>query len=199
MPNRLNHSGKPPKKVGPLSDEGDWNEGEDNEWPQGESEDEEETTIVREDIDYRRGVTTVMYSNGTYAEVPHETQQSECFIVTACYGSALIHNVVALRSFRDGEVLETRVGRGFLRLFNRFYYAFSPQVASFLSRHRVIRVLVRFSVVSPIVHILLFARFLTLPLMHVSNEIRIFGIGLLFSTILTFCFWLVFMLVTALL
>jgi hypothetical protein len=69
-------------------------------------------------------------------------QKSGCLIATATYGSELSPQVQFLRGFRDHEVLTTFAGRSFMTVFNRFYYAFSPSVASAISSLDGLRVLV---------------------------------------------------------
>lgn len=64
---------------------------------------------------------------------------SKCFIATAAYGDPYAPEVIALRRFRD-ESLNQSVGG---RVFVRAYYRFSPPVASFLTKHPRISVLVR--------------------------------------------------------
>lgn len=44
-----------------------------------------------------------------------------------------------LRNFRDFDVLQTSAGAGFMRVFNSFYYSFSPGVASFIIAQSIIR------------------------------------------------------------
>ena len=52
-----------------------------------------------------------------------------CLIATATYGSELAPQVQTLREIRDNKILQTKVGTEFMELFNKFYYAFSPQIA----------------------------------------------------------------------
>jgi hypothetical protein len=63
----------------------------------------------------------------------------KCLIATATYGSEIAPEVTLLRNFRDYAVLRTSAGEGFMRVFNAFYYSFSPGVSSFITSHDLIR------------------------------------------------------------
>ncbi len=70
-------------------------------------------------------------------------KKSGCLIATATYESELSPHVQFLRGFRDHTVLTTFAGRCFMTVFNRYYYAFSPSVASTISRHDDLRGLMK--------------------------------------------------------
>jgi len=70
-------------------------------------------------------------------------KKSGCLIATATYESELSPQVQFLRGFRDHTVLTTFAGRCFMTVFNRYYYAFSPSVASAISRDAGLRGLVK--------------------------------------------------------
>jgi hypothetical protein len=63
----------------------------------------------------------------------------KCLIATATYGSEIAPEVTLLRNFRDYAVLRTSAGESFMRVFNAFYYSFSPGVSSFIASHNLIR------------------------------------------------------------
>jgi hypothetical protein len=65
--------------------------------------------------------------------------KSGCFIATAAYGSYLHPQVQILRDFRDNYLLTNAPGRTFVAL----YYRLSPPAAEFISRHAILRLLVR--------------------------------------------------------
>ena len=67
-----------------------------------------------------------------------------CFIATAAYGSLMEPHVRLLRQFRDRFLLNNAMGRTFVRL----YYTYSPQIADFISGHKSIRIVVRWSLLS---------------------------------------------------
>lgn len=66
-------------------------------------------------------------------------QPSKCLIATATYGSEIAPEVALLRNFRDAEIMKASSGRSFMQTFNAFYYSFSPQVASFIAAHGLVR------------------------------------------------------------
>lgn len=71
-----------------------------------------------------------------------------CFIATAAFGSPLESHVRELQRFRDTVLLNSRVGTAFVR----WYYTCSPPLAEFISRHDVLRRLIRWLLV-PLVHL----------------------------------------------
>jgi hypothetical protein len=64
---------------------------------------------------------------------------SGCFIATAAYGSLLEPHVRLLCRFRDRFLLTNAPGK----IFVKYYYKYSPPAAHFISRHAVLRALVR--------------------------------------------------------
>ena len=51
-----------------------------------------------------------------------------CLIATATYGSELSPQVQQLREIRDTTLLQTESGTNFMKIFNSFYYSFSPGI-----------------------------------------------------------------------
>ena len=76
-----------------------------------------------------------------------------CIIATATYGSELSPEVQLLRNFRDREVLPTFAGSQFMKVFNSFYYSFSPQVARVISANDGLKAVMRY-VLYPLIGIL---------------------------------------------
>ncbi|MEM4246371.1 MAG: CFI-box-CTERM domain-containing protein, partial [Candidatus Bathyarchaeia archaeon] len=68
------------------------------------------------------------FTSGTPGGLP----RSECLIATAAFGSRLAPEVQSLRGFRDNIVLSTSSGSEFMKVFNAWYYSFSPTVADVL-------------------------------------------------------------------
>lgn len=66
-----------------------------------------------------------------------------CVIASAAYGSELAPEVQFLRAFRDQSVLPTFSGSAFMRVFNSFYYSFSPTVASTMSENSLLSEIAR--------------------------------------------------------
>jgi hypothetical protein len=73
-----------------------------------------------------------------------------CFIATAAYGTDTAQEIDILREFRDVILLPNSLGAKFVS----FYYRTSPPIADFISRHDVLRAIVREGFVAPIVAIL---------------------------------------------
>lgn len=69
-----------------------------------------------------------------------------CFIATAAYGSYLDPHVAALRQFRDAHLLTNAPGKAFVSV----YYALSPPIADFISRHEALRLVTRV-ILTPVV------------------------------------------------
>lgn len=80
---------------------------------------------------------------------PSQTGGRCCFIATAVYGSPSHPQVQFLRDLREREVKATAFGRRVMRVVDRAYYSFSPQVARYLERRPVVRALVRVGAVAP--------------------------------------------------
>lgn len=106
---------------------------------------------------------------------------SDCLIATAAYGSKIAPAVVFLRSFRDKEVMKTKIGKAFMRLFNAVYYQFSPKVAQWMRKHALGRSLIRRIIVMPLVYLLRFSELFTRPIKN--KELRVIVVGVVFTSI----------------
>ncbi len=62
-----------------------------------------------------------------------------CLIATAAYGSELAPEVQKLRELRDNTILKTETGNSFMKIFNEFYYSFSPEVADLERKNLVFK------------------------------------------------------------
>jgi hypothetical protein len=87
---------------------------------------------------YRVRAVTDDDESGWSNEVEKRTKD-DCFIATAAFGSLMEPHVVTLRHFRDAYLIPHTLGRVFVRT----YYATSPPIASFISRHETLRAAVR--------------------------------------------------------
>ena len=77
-----------------------------------------------------------------------------CFIATAAYGSYLDPHVHVLRDFRDAYLMTNAPGRVFVNL----YYAYSPSIAEFISRHEYMRLMTRIAL-TPLVFAIIYPWF----------------------------------------
>ncbi|MEX0764592.1 MAG: CFI-box-CTERM domain-containing protein [Nitrosopumilaceae archaeon] len=60
---------------------------------------------------------------------PQQDNNDGCLIATAAFGSELAPPVQMLREFRETRILSTTSGTSFLKVFNAWYYSFSPTIA----------------------------------------------------------------------
>jgi len=82
---------------------------------------------------------TISYTTSESAPPP----KGPCLIASATYGSELAPEVQFLRTFRDQSVQSTFAGTNFMKVFNSFYYSFSPTVASALAESPILSQMVR--------------------------------------------------------
>ncbi|MFC1952871.1 CFI-box-CTERM domain-containing protein, partial [Chloroflexota bacterium] len=87
--------------------------------------------------------------NTTLTVTPTSELSNGCFIATAAYGTDTAQEIQILRDFRDSVLLSNNLGAKFVSL----YYEYSPPIAEYISRHDVLRTIVRESMVDPIVFI----------------------------------------------
>jgi len=82
-----------------------------------------------------------------------QPQPPPCIIATTTFGSELAPEVQFLREFRDQNVLSTFAGVQFMRVFNAWYYSFSPNVAGFIASHSAVKTVMK-GVLYPLIGIL---------------------------------------------
>ena len=92
------------------------------------------------DVDSDKSITANFKAIAPDEEGPGKKSLS-CFIATAAFGSPLHPHVDVLRDFRDQYLMRSKFGRWLVEC----YYKYSPPVASFIANHKVVKVLVRAS------------------------------------------------------
>jgi hypothetical protein len=83
--------------------------------------------------------TTVTMDNSYSITANFETVGGGCFIATAAYGTPLAEDVQVLREFRDVYMLTNPLGQALVH----FYYMVSPPIAEIISRHAILKLIVR--------------------------------------------------------
>jgi len=74
------------------------------------------------------------------------TGPSDCLITTATMGSELSQKVQFLQSFRDDKILSTAAGSSFMKIFNAWYYSFSPSVADAERKNTVLQHAIKYAI-----------------------------------------------------
>ncbi len=93
----------------------------------------------------------------------------KCIIATVTYGSELSSEVSFLRKFRGEVILSSFAGENFLKVFNAFYYSFSPQVAEVIASNELLRSLMKIFLY-PLIGLLQISAFASQPLSTLSHE-----------------------------
>lgn len=83
--------------------------------------------------------TTITMDSSYLVEAVFESAVSRCFIATAAYASPMAKEIQVLRDFRDGYLLTNAVGKVLVDC----YYATSPPIADFITRHPGLKPIVR--------------------------------------------------------
>lgn len=83
-------------------------------------------------------------------EIENPPKKGMCFIATAAYGSSLAPEVIILSRFRDDVLLNSTIGRAFVK----FYYLTSPPLAAFIAKTNFLRVVTRRILLAPILCLL---------------------------------------------
>jgi len=99
-----------------------------------------------------------------------------CFLATAAFGSPMEKHVAILKDFRDTYLLPCALGRIFVKAYDKY----SPPLAHFISKHEILKVAVRISLLplvavsyatlhfGPLITLSMLVAFLTLPIFFVS-------------------------------
>jgi len=104
-----------------------------------------------------------------------------CIIATATYGSELSPEVQFLRGFRDGTVMSTFAGSEFMKVFNAWYYSFSPYIAQFIAGNTFARAVMKV-LLYPLIGILHLAA-MTYNAFSFSHELAVVMAGLVASAL----------------
>ena len=105
-----------------------------------------------------------------------------CIVASAAHGSELAPEVQLLREFRDRTVMSTFAGTQFMRVFNTFYYSFSPAVAELVRTSPYLATAAR-ALIFPLI-VSLRAAALVLPILPVYPEVGVSFIGILASCLI---------------
>jgi len=87
--------------------------------------------------------TVTLLRTTTTTTMVTEAVVRPCVVASAAYGSELVPQIQILREFRDRTVGVTLAGAQFMRVFNAFYYSFSPAVADAIVAKPILASLVR--------------------------------------------------------
>jgi len=140
------------------------------------------------------GSTT--YNGATSSQQSLTVQPPGCIIATATYGSELSPEVQFLRGFRDGTVMSTFAGSEFMKVFNAWYYSFSPYVADFISKQLLLKEVMKV-LLYPLIGILHVSASIYSALSF-SPELAIVAAGMLASGLIGIIYFAPFSLITLL-
>jgi len=101
------------------------------------------TVVSTQTSEISVGSTVTLVRATTTTTTVTEAVVRPCLIASAAYGSELAPQIQILREFRDRTVMVTFVGTQFMRVFNAFYYSFSPAVAGATVANPMLASLVR--------------------------------------------------------
>ena len=77
---------------------------------------------------------------------PDDDDKGGCVVATAAYGTSIAAQLDIVREFRDQVLLANTVGTRMVT----FYYDVSPPLASFISEHDMLRIVVRELLIHPV-------------------------------------------------
>ncbi len=109
-------------------------------------------------------------------------QSFGCIIATATFDSQHSPQVSLLRGFRDHYVYSSFAGYSFMRVFNAWYYSFSPTVALQITRHEWVKPLFKVGL-APLLLILQGAAYIY-PLIDGNGELAVVISGITASSLI---------------
>ena len=95
-----------------------------------------------------------------------------CLIATATFGSELSLQVQQLREVRDNIVLNTDAGSAFMKIFNEFYYSFSPTIADYERQNPIFKETVKVAITP------MLASFSIFNYVEIGSEEEMLGYGI---------------------
>ena len=110
-------------------------------------------------------------------------QAKKCIIATVTYGGELSDEVQLLREYRDGLIVKSFLGKSFMYAFNKFYYSWSPTIASIIDRNEALKEYMKMSLY-PLIYILQAAKWLNGFMVGASLELSILAAGIFASTLI---------------
>lgn len=137
-------------------------------------------------VPYQLTITGTSNTPSLAHQITLSVNVSPCLIATASFGSSTAPEVQFLRNFRDNQIMPTFAGSMFMKLFNSWYYSFSPNVAQFENTHSTIRSGIRMTLY-PLIMILHLSSW-TFPLLASVPELAVLSTGILASFLIGFTY-----------
>ncbi len=110
---------------------------------------------------------------------PQQDNNNGCLIATAAFGSELAPPVQMLREFRETRILSTTSGASFLKVFNAWYYSFSPTIANVERQNVFLQTIIKNSIY-PLIGILQISQVATV----IDGETGLILTGFVASTLI---------------
>jgi len=104
-------------------------------------------SIIKVTMDGNKSIKASFYELQPFEWDGGGKEESGCFIAEAAYGSSLHPYVKIIRDVRDTYLMPSKLGRALVSL----YYTYSPFAADLITKHRILKVVVRFSLLPVIV------------------------------------------------
>ena len=108
------------------------------------------TTKSTSQVIMKTETTTLMTSASetmsTDKTINNDSEGGGCLIATAAFGSELSPQIQFLRGFRDQKIMSTEAGANFMKVFNQFYYSFSPQIAEYERSNPIFKNIVKYTI-----------------------------------------------------
>ena len=117
------------------------------------------------------------------ASITITIKEKRCFIATATYGSEVAEEVQFLRNFRDNIVLSTQAGKAFYKVFDPFYYSWSPYIAQAIIHNPWTKTPIKL-LLYPLLASLKAAAAVAAPLTPLSPEAAVIAAGTLASLLI---------------